>query len=145
MPWYLRILVGTSPRRTLVRTAVVAVVAFVLFRYFFIPIHLAGASMEPAFKDGSVNIVNTFSYRFRPPSRGDVAAIRLAGTRVMLFKRIVGLPGERIGFRNGVLIVNGREWPEPYVAYREKWNMPEEFCRRRQPRHRYFGPRAGKG
>ncbi len=125
MPWYLRILVGTSPRRTLVRTAIVAVVAFVLFRYFFIPIHLAGASMEPAFKDGSVNIVNTFSYRFRPPSRGDVAAIRLAGTRVMLFKRIVGLPGERIGFRNGVLIVNGREWPEPYVVYREKWNMPE--------------------
>ena len=125
MPWYLRLLIGASPRRTLVRTAIVALAAFVVFRYFFIPIHLAGKSMEPAYMDGSVNIVNTFEYRFRPPHRGDVVAIRMAGTRVMLFKRIVGLPGERIGFRGGVLIVNGSEWPEPYVAYREKWNMPE--------------------
>jgi signal peptidase I len=125
MDWYLRLLVGRSPRRTLVRAAIVAAVAFVVFRYFLIPIHLAGGSMEPAYMDGSVNIVNTFSYRFRPPKRGDVVAIRMAGTRVMLFKRIVGLPAERIGFRNGALLVNGRELPEPYVVYREKWNMPE--------------------
>ncbi len=125
MPWYFRLLVGRSPRRTLVRTAMVAVIAVIVFRYFLIPIHLAGKSMEPAYRDGSVNIVNTFSYRFSSPHRGDVVAIRMAGTRVMLFKRIVGLPGERIGFRQGVLIVDGREWPEPYVVYRAKWNMPE--------------------
>jgi signal peptidase I len=40
-------------------------------------------------------------------------------------KRIVGLPGERIGFRDGILMVNGRSLDEPYVQQREKWNMRE--------------------
>jgi signal peptidase I len=125
MRWYLRLLIGKSPRRTLVRAIIIAAVAFVVFRYLLIPIHLVGASMEPAYGDRSVNIVNTFRFRFRTPQRGDVVAIRMAGTRVMLFKRVIGLPNERIGFREGTLIVNGKEFHEPYVVYREKWNMPE--------------------
>jgi len=81
--------------------------------------------MEPSYANGSVNFVNTLRFRFGPPRRGDVVAIKMAGTRVMLFKRIVGLPNERIGFRNGILLVNGKEFQEPYVVHREQWNMPE--------------------
>jgi signal peptidase I len=81
--------------------------------------------MEPAYADRSVNFVNTFRFWFRPPQRGNVVAIRMAGTRIMLFKRVIGLPDERIGFREGILIVNGKEFHEPYVVNREKWNMPE--------------------
>ena len=125
MPWYLRLLIGKSPRRTLVRAVIIAAAAYVVFRYLLIPIHLMGASMEPAYADRSVNFVNTFRFWFRPAQRGDVVAIRMAGTRVMLFKRVIGMPNEHIGFREGILIVNGKEFHEPYVVYREKWNMPE--------------------
>ncbi len=47
------------------------------------------------------NLVNRLSYAVSQPSRGDVVAIRLAGPSVVYVKRIVGLPGERVAFRQG--------------------------------------------
>ncbi len=121
--WLLFILVGRSPKRTLIRTVIVAVIAFIVFRFFLLPVRLRGISMEPTYRNKSFNFVNAMAYRFRNPERGDVVAIRMAGRHVLLFKRIIGLPGEQIGFRNGVLLVNGNEVPEPYVKFQGAWNM----------------------
>jgi signal peptidase I len=49
----------------------------------------------------------------------------MAGWRVVYVKRIVGLPGERLGFRDGILFVNGHAVEEPYVQQRANWNMNE--------------------
>jgi signal peptidase I len=123
--WFGRVLIGRSWKRTLVRAAVLTVVAFIVFRFFLIPIRLRGMSMEPTYVDKSINFVNTLRYRFRSPSRGDVVAIKMAGRRIMLFKRVIGLPGEQIAFHRGVLLVNGQEVPEPYVTFSSNWDMPE--------------------
>jgi len=81
--------------------------------------------MEPTYRNGSVNFVNTLRYRFREPRRGDIVAISLAGRRIMLLKRVIGLPGERLAFREGALIINGQPTPEPYLKSDYNWNMPE--------------------
>ncbi len=81
--------------------------------------------MEPAYRDGSVNFVNTLRYRFREPARGDVVAIRLAGRQILLLKRVVGLPGERLMFKKGTLIINGHLTPEPYLKSSYDWTTPE--------------------
>ena len=44
-----------------------------------------------------------------------MVAIRLAGPSVVYVKRIIGLPGERVGFVKGVVHVNGVPLDEPYV------------------------------
>ena len=41
----------------------------------------------------------------------------------MLFKRVLGLPGETVEFRNGILFINGTETPEPYVQKGGEWNL----------------------
>lgn len=81
--------------------------------------------MDPTYRSGSFNLVNRLSYAFAEPSRGDVVAIRLAGPSVVLVKRIVGLPGERVRIDEGVLHVNGMPLDEPYVRERRPWNVPE--------------------
>lgn len=96
-----------------------------MFRGFLIPARLLGISMEPTYRDGSINFINTTAYRTAPPRRGDVVGIQLAGRRVMLFKRIIGLPGEKLGFEGGQLYINGEPFHEPYVATGSDWNMPE--------------------
>ena len=53
---------------------------------------IAGNSMQPTLHPGSIAGVNKLAYRFGPPRRGDVVAIR-AG-RELIVKRILGLPGE---------------------------------------------------
>jgi signal peptidase I len=81
--------------------------------------------MEPAYHDGSVNLVNALSFRTKDPERGDVVAIWLAGKQVMLLKRIIAFPGETVAFKDGVLFVNAREMAEPYLKTPYKWTMEE--------------------
>lgn len=53
-----------------------------------------------------------------------MVVVRFAGSRVMLLKRVVGLEGERVEFRNGKFFVNGSPMEEPYVRYPCDWNLP---------------------
>ncbi len=107
-----------------IRLAVVAGVAYVLFGRICIPTRIHGASMEPTFADGSVNFCWCPRYAFSAPAVGDVVVVRLAGTRVMLLKRVVAVAGDTVEFRNGRLLVNDRERNEPYVANPCTWTWP---------------------
>ena len=108
----------------LIRIAVLAVTAFVFFRFFCLPMVLDGASMEPNYHSGTLNFCWAPTYWFRRPSRGDVVVLRYAGERLMLLKRIVAFPGETVEFRDGVLYVDGTPLEEPYIKFkREKWNL----------------------
>ncbi len=42
----------------------------------------------------------------------------------MYLKRIVGLPGETVGFENGHVVVNGNVLDEPYEKTSCDWNVP---------------------
>ncbi len=52
-----------------------------------------------------------------------MVAIRFAGNRVLLLKRIVALAGDTVAFNNGMLLVNGEKVQEPYIQYRADWNL----------------------
>jgi signal peptidase I len=119
-----RVVFGRNPRRTVVRILVLAGASFLVFGWTLTPIRVRGISMEPTYEDGALNLVNRVVYRFRAPARGDVIAIRLAGPRVLYVKRIVGLPGEHIGFVKGTIEVNGAPLSEPYVRNRLPWDVP---------------------
>ncbi|HWP99870.1 MAG TPA: signal peptidase I [Vicinamibacterales bacterium] len=119
------ILVGRRPRRTLVRVGVLLLVSFVALKWALLPVRAYGVSMAPTYRPGSLHLVDRLAYGFRDPSRGDVVAVRLAGTSVVYVKRILALPGERLAIRAGVVHVDGRPLDEPYVRERAAWELPE--------------------
>jgi len=80
--------------------------------------------MEPTYHNGSVNFLWKPHYLFSGPKRHDVVAVRFAGDRVMLLKRVIALEGETVEFRNGRLFVDGGEVKEPYARYSCNWNLP---------------------
>jgi len=120
-----QIAIGRDPRRTLIRIGVLIVISFVTFGWLLTPVRVRGISMEPTYRDSSLKLVNRMIYRLRPPQRGDVVAIRLAGPSVLYVKRIIALPGERVSIVDGIVEVNGTPLPEPYVQKRAAWNYPE--------------------
>ena len=120
-----RIAFGSNPRRTAVRILVLALVSFVTFRWVLIPVRTQGISMEPTYESDALKFVNRLAYVRRPPARGDVIAIRLAGPHVVYVKRVVGLPGERLEIAEGQLFINGVPLDEPYVRKRRPWDVPE--------------------
>jgi signal peptidase I len=91
--------------------------------------------MLPTYKENGINFVNRLAYKFSDPKRGDVVAIRLAGPSLMYMKRIIGLPGETVGFHAGHAVINGQILDEPYVKLGCDW---EHESRRLGPEEYYF-------
>lgn len=107
------------------RILVLALVSFVTFGWILIPVRTQGISMEPTYASDALKFVNRLAYVRRPPARGDVIAIRLAGPHVVYVKRIVGLPGERLEIVGGQVLIDGAPLDEPYVGKRRPWDVPE--------------------
>jgi len=108
-----------------VRLVVIALAAVIVFTFVLRPVWISGKSMEPTYADGGFNFIFLWSYAFRAPARGDVVAVKTTGISTMLFKRIVGLPGERVAFRGGRLLINGIPVSEPYITTPCTWDIPE--------------------
>lgn len=125
MPLVRDAIVGRRPARTVVRVAVLVVASAIVFRWVLIPIRTYGDSMLPAYSAGAFNVVNRAAYLWRPPARGDVVAIRLAGVHAVYVKRIVGMPGERVEIRVGTVFINDSPLDEPYLVNRGRWTLPE--------------------
>jgi signal peptidase I len=119
--WVRIVLIGRSPRRTLLRIAVLVATVFLVRAFVLIQIRIMGPSMLPTYEDCGINFVNRLAYLRSQPQRGDVVAIRTSGTSIMYMKRIVGLPGETVQFHAGHLLVNGRPLAEPYVKFDCDW------------------------
>jgi signal peptidase I len=131
-PWWQVVAIGRNPRTTLVRLAITLVLVFIGFRVSIQPILVQGISMQPTYKDGQRRFLNQLAYRFAPPQRGDVIGIREAGKQVLLLKRVIGLPGERLRIVQGTVLINGEPLEEPYllpptngVRNPARWNVAE--------------------
>lgn len=73
-----------------------------------------GQSMEPNLYEKQRLIIDKVSYRFHPPQRNDIVVLKVPGMEEMLVKRIIGLPGETVEVRRGVVYVNDEPLPEPF-------------------------------
>ncbi len=121
--WLRLAVVGPSPSRTLARAAVLLLVSAVTFGWLLRPVRGAGISMRPTIDDGALAFIDRTAYWWRPPARGDIVAVQMAGPSVVFIKRVIGLPGEQIAIRDGVVEVDGRPLVEPYVARRRPWQV----------------------
>jgi signal peptidase I len=109
-----------------------------LVQAFFIP----SESMEPTLQVGDRVLVNKVVYRLHPPQRGDIIVfedphptgaqegggplgafwrwltqglgVATAPERDFI-KRVVGLPGDVVEVKRGVVFINGRRLEEPYL------------------------------
>ncbi len=103
------------------------VILFVfLLRAFLVePFRIPSGSMLPSLRIGDFILVNKYTYGLRlpvvnrkfleigAPRRGDVIVFRFPGDpSINYIKRVAGLPGDRISYREKVLYVNGTAMPQ---------------------------------
>ncbi len=147
-----------SPWRTVIDwlvTIVVAVAAVLAIKAWVVnPYRIPSSSMEPTLhcaqpEEGCAArfsdrvLANRFIYHFQEPERGDIivfdtppeAEVR-CGAGGTFVKRLVGLPGERISARNGVISVDGEALDEPYLDGGQRDDAT--FRERAVPEGHYF-------
>jgi signal peptidase I len=102
-------------------SAQVVVLALIAAAFFMRTSPVDGLSMEPRVHAGELVLINTLAYRFGSIQRGDVVAFRHdAPSPETYIKRVVGLPGERVEVRDGVVSIDGRALTEPYVRFPDR-------------------------
>lgn len=106
-----------SEIRVWARDLLIAIgLALVIIVFLYQPVKVEGTSMAPLLSDQERIFINKFVYRFEPIERGDVVVFWYPLDRTKSFiKRVVGLPGERVLIRQGVVYVDGEALKEPYV------------------------------
>jgi signal peptidase I len=72
--------------------------------------------MEKTIYSGDTFICDQHAYRKQPPARGDVIVFHHHGD-LILVKRLIGLEGDRIEGKDGVVSVNGKVLNEPYAQH----------------------------
>ncbi|MFQ9893572.1 MAG: signal peptidase I, partial [Emergencia sp.] len=88
-----------------------AVAMAVIIIQFVIPTTVYGVSMEPNFEPNDYLLVNRLAYDdHRKPERGEVVVFSSHlkdknGEDKMLIKRVVGLPGETVEVRDGMVYI----------------------------------------
>ncbi len=79
---------------------------------------LSGPSMLPNLHEGEYLLISRMNYLFGEPQRGDIVVFDPPGNppgAPRLIKRMIGLPGDTLEFRDKVLYVNSEVLNEPYL------------------------------
>jgi signal peptidase I len=103
----------------------VLLIVFLLRSFIAEPFKIPSSSMRPTLEVGDFILVNKFAYGLRlpiierkivplsDPLRGDVVVFRYPLNPSQDFiKRVIGVPGDTVVYRDKKLTVNGEAWPQ---------------------------------
>ncbi len=112
------------------------VLAMFILTFIIQPFRIPSESMERTLLVGDFLLVNKMTYSpagpwsgilpYRQIQRGDIIVFRFPlDPTDHVVKRVIGIPGDRIRLRNGVVYLNGQPQKEPYVAVESSY--PDAF------------------
>ena len=129
------------------------IIAFVVRWFFFQPFNIPSGSMKPTLLIGDYLFVSKLSYGYSRhsfpfaenfisgrafaglPKRGDVVVFKKPDTDLDYIKRVIGLPGDTIVVRNGIVFINDVEVKrvrDGYFVTRDNGSIPIRVPRYRE-------------
>lgn len=144
--------------RELSETLLLSLVIFIALQFSVQNFTVEGDSMSPTLEEGRYVLVNKLSYLrlpgelrefipfmdgsdssdilpFDTPERGEVVIFRFPNDPTRDFvKRVIGVPGDVVEFRDGRLYLNGEFREEPYVVRPDRSDMEKVLV----PERSYF-------
>ncbi len=114
------------------------VIAIVFFIALFVVSfeQVIGPSMKGTLDAGDVTIVNKLVYKFRTIKRNEIVSINQKDK--IMVKRVIGLPGEHIEYKDNKLYVNGSLVLENNISIETKDFKLEDIGYETIPKDMYF-------
>lgn len=113
---------------------VVIVVVVVLFRtYIATPVRVDGDSMKDTLHNNDILILNKLDKSYK---RFDIVVIKYNNTK--LVKRIIGMPGENISYKDNELYINDKKYEDIETSRTYDFSLEELYALDRIPNNHYF-------
>jgi len=102
---------------------IAVLLAFIIRTFVFAPIVVDGESMESTLLNQDRMIVNKVNYKISEPKRFDIVVFHAPEGKDYI-KRVIGLPGETVEYKNDVLYIDGKAYKEPYLEQNKEEVIP---------------------
>ena len=107
--------------KELIPYIIIIIVVILIRTYLVTPVIVSGDSMYPTLKENEVLLLSKITYRVSDIKRCDVVVINVnkdlvngKKIKTKIIKRVIGLPGEYIEYKNNTLYIDGKELDNNY-------------------------------
>lgn len=131
--------------KELIPYLVIIVVVIVIRTFIATPVRVDGSSMDPTLKDGDILILNKLSRNYK---RFDIVVVEIKQKyykkgkvnykTTKLVKRIIGLPGENIEYKDNKLYINGKVIDDVALEETDDFSLKEIYGINKIPSDSYF-------
>ena len=95
------------------------IIGVILFRiYIATPVVVSGLSMDSTLKDGDVLILNKRDTNY---AYGDIVVAQYKNEEII--KRVIGVPGDSIEYKDGLLYVNGSQKEDKFSSITKDFSL----------------------
>lgn len=106
---------------------IIIIVVIIIRSYIITPVIVRGDSMDSTLKDGEVLFLSKINYRIEEIKRFDIVVVKdIDGDYII--KRVIGLPGDYIAYKDDVLYINGKAQEKRFTQDETKDFTLEEIC-----------------
>lgn len=89
----------------------IVLIVILIRTYIITPAQVIGSSMEPTLYNKELILLNKINYKLSSIQRFDVVVIKTTEEKALI-KRVIGLPGETVEYKDNKLYINGEYVPE---------------------------------
>lgn len=106
----------SDQKKELIKNGIIIVTLVTAIITFIKPVLVKQTSMLPTLQENNYLILSRQSYTLGEPKHGDIVVFpKPNGNGELYIKRVIGLPGDEIEFRNKKVFINGKAEKDTYT------------------------------
>ena len=110
---------------------IILIVVMIVKTYIFTPVMVNGSSMDDTLKNKDIMILDKIGMKLNGIKRFDIVVIKTDKNK--LIKRVIGLPGETIEYKDNKLYINDKEVKDNFGS-----TKTSDISKREIPDNMYF-------
>lgn len=131
--------------KELIPYIIIVIVVIVIRTYLVTPVIVSGDSMYPTLKEKEVLLLSKITYKVSDIKRFDIVVINVnkdlpngKKIKTKIIKRIVGLPGEYVEYKNNILYIDGKELENDYNFDTKDFSLEDISIYKTIPEDKYL-------
>ncbi len=131
--------------KDLIPYLIIIIVVMFIRTYLVTPVVVSGDSMYPTLKENEVLLLSKITYRISDINRFDIVVINYhkdlpngKKIKTKIIKRVIGLPGEYVEYKNNILYIDGKELDNNYNFETKDFSLEDISIYKKIPEDKYL-------